>query len=86
MNSRDWIRSGDYDDVRYETAAGVAKITICRPEVRNAFRPQTLFELSRAFDAARDDAEVGVGRHLDDLGVDLEDRLAALREIGRAHV
>jgi naphthoate synthase len=38
----------------------VAKITICRPEVRNAFRPQTLFELSHAFNAARDDPAVGV--------------------------
>ncbi len=47
-------------DVRYEVAEGIAKITICRPEVRNAFRPQTLFELSAAFDAARDDPEVGV--------------------------
>ncbi len=56
----DWIRSGEYDDIRYQTAEGVAKITICRPEVRNAFRPQTLFELARAFDAARDDAEIGV--------------------------
>ncbi len=51
-------RSGT--DVRYEVAEGIAKITICRPEVRNAFRPQTLFELSAAFDAARDDPEVGV--------------------------
>ncbi|MFP5352492.1 MAG: 1,4-dihydroxy-2-naphthoyl-CoA synthase [Actinomycetota bacterium] len=56
----DWIRSGDYEDIIYETAAGKAKITINRPEVRNAFRPQTLFELSRAFDAARDDPEIGV--------------------------
>src|SRR3989442_2247436 len=56
----DWIRSGDYEDIRYETAEGIAKITICRPEVRNAFRPATLFELSDAFDAARDDPAVGV--------------------------
>ncbi|MGZ4142410.1 MAG: enoyl-CoA hydratase-related protein, partial [Actinomycetota bacterium] len=56
----DWIASGDYADIRYETAEGIAKITICRPEVRNAFRPQTLFELSRAFDVARDDPSVGV--------------------------
>lgn len=43
-----------------EVAEGIAKLTICRPEVRNAFRPQTLFELSQAFDMARDDPEVGV--------------------------
>src|SRR5512135_945351 len=56
----DWTRSGDYTDISYETAEGIAKITICRAEVRNAFRPQTLFELSRAFDVARDDPAVGV--------------------------
>jgi naphthoate synthase len=56
----EWQRHGDDGDIRYETAEGIAKITICRPEVRNAFRPRTLFELSRAFEAARDDPEVGV--------------------------
>jgi naphthoate synthase len=56
----DWKESGEYQDVRYDTAEGIAKITICRPEVRNAFRPQTLFELSRAFEAARDDPDIGV--------------------------
>ena len=56
----DWKQDGDYQDIRYETAEGVAKITINRPEVRNAFRPQTLFELSRAFEVARDDPSVGV--------------------------
>ncbi len=60
--SRDveWQRHGDDDDIRYETAEGIAKITICRPEVRNAFRPRTLFELSHAFEAARNDPQVGV--------------------------
>jgi naphthoate synthase len=52
--------SGDWRDIRYETAEGIARITICRPEVRNAFRPQTLFELADAFGLARDDPEVGV--------------------------
>src|SRR6188474_1561195 len=56
----DWLGSGDYTDIRYETVDGIAKITICRPEVRNAFRPRTLFELSGAFDVARDDPAVGV--------------------------
>lgn len=51
---------GDYGDISYEVAEGIAKITICRPEVRNAFRPQTLFELADAFNAARDDPTVGV--------------------------
>jgi naphthoate synthase len=55
-----WVRSGDYADIIYETSGGIVKITINRPEVRNAFRPQTLFELSRAFDVARDDPEIGV--------------------------
>jgi naphthoate synthase len=55
-----WKGAGDYGDIRYETGEGIAKITINRPEVRNAFRPQTLSELSQAFTAARDDPEVGV--------------------------
>src|SRR6266513_631830 len=52
----------DYEDILYETAleGAIAKITINRPEVRNAFRPTTLFELSHAFDTARDDPQVGV--------------------------
>lgn len=49
-----------YSDIRYETATGIAKITINRPEVRNAFRPQTLFELADAFTEARDDPGIGV--------------------------
>jgi naphthoate synthase len=50
----------EYADIVYETAEGIAKITINRPEVRNAFRPTTLFELSNAFNAARDDPGIGV--------------------------
>src|SRR5262249_15308112 len=54
-----------FTDVTYDTCAisdgsAIAKITICRPEVRNAFRPRTLFELRDAFEIARDDPEVGV--------------------------
>ena len=56
----DWQAAGEFRDIRYETAEGMAKITICRPEVRNAFRPQTLFELQDAFNRARDDDSVGV--------------------------
>lgn len=56
----DWQPAGEFRDIRYEIAEGIAKITICRPEVRNAFRPQTLFELSDAFNRARDDDTVGV--------------------------
>jgi naphthoate synthase len=55
-----WEVRGDFRDIRYEVAEGIAKLTICRPEVRNAFRPQTLFELADAFTAARDDPSVGV--------------------------
>ena len=49
-----------FNDVIYEIAEGIAKITINRPEVRNAFRPQTLAELQTAFSLARDDDSVGV--------------------------
>ena len=55
-----WEPFGDWKDIRYEVAEGIAKITICRPEVRNAFRPTTVSEMSRAFDRARDDPAVGV--------------------------
>jgi naphthoate synthase len=57
---RTWVRSGEYQDVLYETWDGIAKITINRPEVRNAFRPTTVFEMSRAFEVARDDPQIGV--------------------------
>jgi naphthoate synthase len=56
----DWQASGEYTDIRYETAEGIAKVTIARPEVRNAFRPLTVREMSRAFAVARDDPAVGV--------------------------
>ena len=56
----DWESSGEWRDIRYVTSEGIAKITIDRPEVRNAFRPLTTSELIRAFDLARDDPEVGV--------------------------
>jgi naphthoate synthase len=63
--STEWIAGpGDYTDIRYETSAGpdegIAKITIARPEVRNAFRPKTVIEISQALELAREDQTVGV--------------------------
>ena len=63
----DWEKVTDYGDICFETGAAfagqasprMAKITIDRPEVRNAFRPQTLFELQDAFRRAQDDTTVG---------------------------
>ncbi|WP_141013643.1 1,4-dihydroxy-2-naphthoyl-CoA synthase [Nocardioides sambongensis] len=56
----DWTASGSYDDIVYETSPdGIAKITINRPEVHNAFRPQTLVDVDRALMAAREDESVG---------------------------
>jgi naphthoate synthase len=67
-----WTPAGEYEDIRYELSyeaepssgakrkVGIAKLTINRPEVRNAFRPQTVIELMRAFEAAREDESVGV--------------------------
>jgi naphthoate synthase len=56
-----WTADGEFEDIRYELSGdGIAKITIDRPEVRNAFRPLTVVELSRAFESAREDTGVGV--------------------------
>jgi naphthoate synthase len=54
----EWEQAGEFGDIRYEKAEALAKVTINRPEVRNAFRPQTLSELRTAFERARDDLEV----------------------------
>jgi naphthoate synthase len=97
----EWAASGDYEDIRYETAEGIAKLTIARPEVRNAFRPQTLIELSDAFRRAREDLDIGVvvltgegpaafcsggdQRVRGDAGY-LADDEAARRGVGRFHV
>jgi naphthoate synthase len=97
----DWQPAGDYTDIRYETAEGIAKITIDRPEVRNAFRPQTLIDISDALDRAREDLDVGVivltgagplafcsggdQRVRGDAGYMAEDE-AAERGVGRFHV
>ncbi len=55
-----WIKVKAFEDIEYHKAEGIAKITINRPECRNAFRPQTIFELSSAFYDAREDPEIGV--------------------------
>ena len=97
----DWQPAGEYTDIRYETAEGIAKITIDRPEVRNAFRPQTLIEIADALDRAREDLDVGVivltgegplafcsggdQRVRGDAGYMAEDE-AAKRGVGRFHV
>src|SRR2546423_7920594 len=97
----DWQPAGEYTDIRYETAEGIAKITIDRPEVRNAFRPQTVIEISDALDRAREDLDVGViiltgegplafcsggdQRIRGDTGYMHEDE-AAKRGVGRFHV
>ncbi len=60
MSVVDWKSAGDYTDIKYHKAEGMAKITINRPEVRNAFRPLTVFEMSKAFEDAREDPEIGV--------------------------
>lgn len=57
--AREWISERKYEDILYETYNGIAKITINRPQVRNAFRPKTVSELIDAFAYARDDAKVG---------------------------
>src|SRR2546425_1621390 len=55
-----WENVKDYSDIIFEKAEGMGKITINRPEVRNAFRPETLTELIDAFNACREDPEIGV--------------------------
>ena len=97
-----WTAAGDYSDIRYEHSGdGIAKITIDRPEVRNAFRPQTLIDISDALSRAREDLDVGVivltgeGREAfcsggdqrvrGDAGYLAEDE-AARRGVGRFHV
>jgi naphthoate synthase len=90
-----------YEDIRLDVAEGIAKITIARPEVRNAFRPQTVVEISDALERAREDTSVGVvvltgegplafcsggdQRVRGDSGY-LSDPAAGRRAIGRFHV
>ena len=60
MSNFNWTPCGEYTDIKYDKFEGIAKITINRPEVRNAFRPITVFEMSKAFEDARQDPEIGV--------------------------
>jgi naphthoate synthase len=67
LSTTTWIAAGEYEDIRYEksvgsagSCSGIAKITIDRPEVRNAFRPRTIVEISQALEDAREDTQVGV--------------------------
>jgi naphthoate synthase len=56
-----WTAAADYEDIKYELSEdGIAKVTINRPEVHNAFRPETLIEVSDALEKAREDTTVGV--------------------------
>jgi len=60
MSPFNWEFAGTYDDIKYHKFEGIAKITINRPEVRNAFRPQTVIEMSEALEDARNDSNIGV--------------------------
>lgn len=60
MAQIDWQAAGSFTDILYHKAEGIAKITINRPEVRNAFRPLTVFEMSQALADAREDESIGV--------------------------
>jgi naphthoate synthase len=60
MSSVNWIEAKKYTDIKYHKIDGIAKITINRPEVRNAFRPMTVLEMSEALSDAREDQTIGV--------------------------
>lgn len=60
MSTVNWQKAGKFTDIKYEKADGIAKITINRPEVRNAFRPLTVKEMSQALEDARNDEQIGV--------------------------
>jgi len=60
MGSITWTEAGKFTDIKYHKAEGIAKITINRPEVRNAFRPLTVNEMSQALADAREDPHIGV--------------------------
>jgi naphthoate synthase len=60
MSTVQWKEAGSFTDILYHKADGIARITINRPEVRNAFRPITVFEMSQALAEAREDEKIGV--------------------------
>ncbi|MGA1825441.1 MAG: 1,4-dihydroxy-2-naphthoyl-CoA synthase [bacterium] len=60
MSRFNWHEAGRFEDIKYSTFEGIAKITINRPEIRNAFRPLTVIEMSQALDDAREDPAIGV--------------------------
>ena len=60
MTTITWDPAGEFEDIKYEKAEGIAKITINRPEVRNAFRPLTVMEMQSALEDAREDSDTGV--------------------------
>ena len=59
-NKREWQTIKTYSDIKFEFYDGIAKITINRPEVRNAFRPQTVFDMCNAMTICRERQEIGV--------------------------
>ena len=59
MDTIQWREAGEFEDILYHKAEGIAKITINRPDVRNAFRPQTVMEMMKALENARDDERIG---------------------------
>src|SRR6186713_1886701 len=60
MSKVQWKSAGSFTDIKYEKAGGIAKITINRPKVHNAFRPLTVQEMMKALENAREDAKIGV--------------------------
>jgi len=60
MSTFNWKPSGEFKDILYHKAEGIARITINRPDVRNAFRPLTVFEMSQALADAREDEQIGI--------------------------
>src|SRR5215212_3108382 len=85
MTAIEWESAGKFEDIRYEKAEGIAKITINRPEVRNAFRPLTVIEMQRALDDAREDHGTGV-IILTGEGPDAPRRTPGGESVGRFHV